>query len=84
MLRPAKVNILWVGSGDGSQQAAAVRSGHMNQCATFYDSRAEMIKKYPSALEALKYLESKGIEQHFSVGVVALGKGAGPLGCASK
>jgi hypothetical protein len=56
----------------------------MNQCATFYDSRAEMIKKYPSALEALKYLESKGIEQHFSVGVVALGKGAGPLGCASK
>ena len=54
----ASKRILSVGSGDGSQQAATVRAGHSNLVTTFYDSKAEVLRKYPPATEAVAYLES--------------------------
>ena len=54
----ASKRILSVGSGDGSQQAATVRAGHSNLVTTFYDSKAEVLRKYPTATETMAYLES--------------------------
>ena len=54
----AKVMMLSVGSGDGSQQAAIVRSGHHNIVCTFYDSKPLLIEKYPCAEEHVSYLET--------------------------
>jgi hypothetical protein len=39
VLTAARRSILSIGSGDGSQQVAIVRSGHVNIVVTFYDSR---------------------------------------------
>ena len=54
----ASKRILSVGSGDGSQQAATVRAGHSNLVTTFYDSKAEVLRKYPPATKTVAYLES--------------------------
>ena len=54
----ARQRILSVGSGDGSQQAAIVRAGHCHLVTTFYDSKAELLRKYPTATEDVEYLES--------------------------
>ena len=51
--------MLSVGSGDGSQQAAIVKSGHTNIVTTFYDSRPEVLRKYPNAADGLEFLESR-------------------------
>lgn len=80
VLKSAQTKILWIGSGDGSQPAAVVRSGHTNNVVSFYDSRASILAKYPTASEELKYLDAMKIEQHFSVDVNLLGEGEGPLG----
>jgi hypothetical protein len=55
----AATSILSVGSGDGSQKLAFVREGHPNLCATFYDSREEVIRKYPQSASILKELTEK-------------------------
>jgi hypothetical protein len=43
-------SVLSVGSGDGSQQVATLRAGHINLVTTFYDSKAEVLRKYPRVL----------------------------------
>ena len=58
-LKSAATSILSVGSGDGSQQLAIVREGHINLCATFYDSRDEILRKYPLAASILEELKTK-------------------------
>ena len=58
-LKHAATSILSVGSGDGSQQLAIVREGHTNLCATFYDSKSELLRKYPHAGSILEELEAK-------------------------
>mmetsp|Transcript_22531 Transcript_22531/g.55556 ORF Transcript_22531/g.55556 Transcript_22531/m.55556 type:complete len:361 (+) Transcript_22531:55-1137(+) len=58
VLEAAKTSILSVGSGDGSQQASIVQQGHRNLIATFYDSRKEVLCKYPGAEGNLKILEN--------------------------
>lgn len=50
--------ILSVGSGDGSQQTAIVRSGHKHVVSTFFDSEQLVYEKYPSARENLLYLKT--------------------------
>ena len=80
LLCSASTSILWIGSGDGSQQASVVRSGHTKNCATFYDSRAQVLRKYPSAAENLAVLERADVEQHFSIDVAILGRDTSPLG----
>jgi len=56
-LDAAKRTILSVGSGDGSQQEAIVKSGHVNVLTTFYDRKALLLQKYPHAGPTLQYLE---------------------------
>lgn len=56
-LKYAATSILSVGSGDGSQQLAIAREGHTNICATFYDSKQEVVRKYPHAIAILDELE---------------------------
>ena len=58
-LDAAKVCILSVGSGDGSQQQAIVNEGHTKVLTTFYDSKANVLKKYPHAGGILQELEEK-------------------------
>jgi len=36
-----------VGSGDGSQQLAIVKGGHLNILTTFFDTRKHVLKEYP-------------------------------------
>jgi hypothetical protein len=55
----AKRVILSVGSGDGSQQAAIVKSGHHNLVSTFFDSEDTVAAKYPSARGNITFLRSK-------------------------
>ncbi|KAJ1450618.1 hypothetical protein M885DRAFT_499977 [Pelagophyceae sp. CCMP2097] len=73
VLAAAKTTVLSVGSGDGSQQAAIVRQGHLGLVSTFYDSKQNALAKYSSAKENLEYLDAKGIELHFSTDVAQLG-----------
>ena len=75
-LAAASTKMLSVGSGDGSQQAAIVRRGHRNIVVTFFDTRAEVMRKYPSAMEHLAFLDSAGVEQHFGVDAASLGSSA--------
>lgn len=56
-LKFANLSILSVGSGDGSQQLAILKQGHTNLCATFYDSKELLLRKYPHAASAIKELE---------------------------
>jgi hypothetical protein len=73
-MEAAQTSILSIGSGDGSQQAAIVRKGHRNICVTFYDSRDELLGKYPSAQTYLNLFETAGIEHHFSVSAASVGE----------
>jgi 25S rRNA (uracil2634-N3)-methyltransferase len=57
-LKFAGTSILSVGSGDGSQQAAILKSGHKNITTTFYDSRDRLLQKYAHAMDIVKFLES--------------------------
>lgn len=80
-LRFAATSILSVGSGDGSQQLAIVREGHPNLCATFYDSRDEVIRKYPHSLSILKELTEKCMQPPvFHVDATKLHEYKGTLG----
>jgi len=51
--------ILAVGCGDGSQQAAIIRSGHKHVISTFFDSEHLVNEKYLTARENIKYQISK-------------------------
>ena len=55
----AKRVILSVGSGDGSQQAAIVRSGHHNLVSTFFDSEDMVTAKYPWAHGDIAFLRTR-------------------------
>ena len=55
----AKRVILSVGSGDGSQQAAIVKSGHHNIISTFFDNEQAVIAKYGKAREHITLLREK-------------------------
>ena len=55
----AKRVILSVGSGDGSQQAAIVKSGHHNIVSTFFDNEQAVIAKYGKAREHITLLRDK-------------------------
>ena len=50
--------ILAVGCGDGSQQAAIIRSGHKHVISTFFDSEHLVNEKYLTARENIKYLRA--------------------------
>jgi len=50
--RDREIRILSIGSGDGSQQAVIVNLGHLNLTTTFFDSRAEVLAKYPDTAPA--------------------------------
>ena len=49
--------MLSIGSGDGSQQAAIVKKGLRRLQVTFYDRREVVLMKYPHSKETLEYLE---------------------------
>lgn len=55
----AKRTILSVGSGDGSQQAAIVDSGHHNIISTFFDSEGVVNAKYRTARDNIRLLREK-------------------------
>lgn len=55
----ARTRMLSVGSGDASQQASIVQSGHNNIVTTFYDCKTELLRKYPCAAQHVEYLESQ-------------------------
>ena len=52
----AKRAILSVGSGDGSQQAAIVKSGHNNIISTFFDSEQTVVARYSKARDHINFL----------------------------
>ena len=60
-LDSAQTSILSVGSGDGSQQLAIVNSGHARIRTTFFDTKLEVLKKYPDSGNILLALEQKSI-----------------------
>ena len=68
----AKRVILSVGSGDGSQQASIVKSGHFNLVSTFYESEHAVITKYGSAREHIKLLRDKSSTVLFEVDATEL------------
>lgn len=55
-LEAVQKSMLSVGSGDGSQQEAVVRTGLKNLQVTFYDSKARLLRKYPHAAKTLAFL----------------------------
>jgi hypothetical protein len=56
-LEAVQKSMLSVGSGDGSQQEAIVQSGLKNLQVTFYDSKTQVLQKYPHATRTLAILE---------------------------
>ena len=58
-LEAVSKTMLSVGSGDGSQQESIVRSGLRNLQVTFYDTKAQVLRKYPPAKKTLAYLEKE-------------------------
>eukprot|EP00977_Amphora_coffeiformis_P017671 scaffold5860_cov223-Amphora_coffeaeformis.AAC.10 len=56
-LEAVSKTMLSVGSGDGSQQKALVERGIIHLHVTFYDSKQQLLRKYPHAAETLEYLE---------------------------
>lgn len=54
-----RARVLTLGSGDGSMPESIVRQGHRNVVATFYDTRAEVVRKYPASRATLQYLEEQ-------------------------
>lgn len=68
----AKRVILSVGSGDGSQQAAIVKSGHFNLVSTFYESEQAVVAKYGKARDHIKVLRDKSSTVLFEVDATEL------------
>ena len=68
----AKRVILSVGSGDGSQQVAIVRSGHHNIISTFFDSEQIVISKYTTSRENIEFLRKKSSGVLFGVDATRL------------
>lgn len=58
-LEAVQKSILSVGSGDGSQQKAIVEHGLKNLQVTFYDSRAQLLRKYPPSKRTIVFLEKE-------------------------
>ena len=56
-MNAVQTSMLSVGSGDGSQQESIVKQGLTKVQVTFYDSKAQLLRKYPHALKTLQYLE---------------------------
>ena len=63
----ARKRILSVGSGDGSQQAAIVSAGHSNVVVTFYDSKEEVLSKYPTAASVSDFLQAQKVKTVYEV-----------------
>ena len=58
VIEAARTSILCLGSGDGSQQKSILNQGHPRLTATFFDSKEEVLKKWPETAPAnLEYLE---------------------------
>jgi 25S rRNA (uracil2634-N3)-methyltransferase len=55
-IKAAKRVILSLGSGDGSQQAAIVKSGHRNIVSTFFDTEVNVCSKYGTATGHIAFL----------------------------
>lgn len=55
----AKRVILSVGSGDGSQQAAIIQSGHHNIISTFFDGEQAIYSKYETSRDHISLLRKK-------------------------
>ena len=68
----AKRAILSVGSGDGSQQASIVKSGHINIVSTFFESEQALIAKYGNAREHIALLRDKASTVLFEVDATEL------------
>lgn len=68
----AKRAILSVGSGDGSQQAAIVKSGHINIVSTFFESEQALIAKYGNSREHITLLRDKASAVLFEVDATEL------------
>lgn len=68
----AKRAILSVGSGDGSQQASIVKSGHINIVSTFFESEQVLIAKYGHAREHIALLRDKASAVLFEVDATEL------------
>ncbi|KAL7453534.1 hypothetical protein ACHAWC_005199 [Mediolabrus comicus] len=68
----AKRAILSVGSGDGSQQASIVKSGHINIVSTFFESEQALIAKYGNAREHIALLRDKASAVLFEVDATEL------------
>ena len=58
-LEAVEKSMLSVGSGDGTQQVAIVRRGLKNLQATFYDTQSQVLRKYPTAKQAIQYLKKE-------------------------
>ncbi|KAL7529751.1 hypothetical protein ACHAWF_007552 [Thalassiosira exigua] len=58
-IKSAKRVILSVGSGDGSQQAAIVKSGHHNIVSTFFDNEDDVCAKYKTSRDNIALLREK-------------------------
>jgi hypothetical protein len=56
-IHAVQMSMLSIGSGNGSQQEAIVKRGLPKVQVTFYDSKAQLLKKYPHAAATLTYLQ---------------------------
>jgi len=78
-LEHARVSILCLGSGDGSQQKAIVEQGHRNLTATFFDFKGRVLAKYPTARANLEFLE-KNAKVFYGIDATCLNEHAGVIG----
>ena len=69
-IKIARKVILTVGSGDGSQQASILRSGHRNIVVTFFDNEATVKSKYPR--NDIDFLRSQSVTTLFGVDATKL------------
>jgi hypothetical protein len=75
----ARVSILCLGSGDGSQQKAIVEQGHRNLTATFFDLKSQLLAKYPTARANLEFLETNA-KVFYGIDATRLDEHAGLVG----
>lgn len=70
--------ILLVGEGDLSF-ARALHANHRCRhiLPTTFDTRADVLSKYPQAAEAIAYLEGEGVRVQYGVDATRLGRGGG-------
>eukprot|EP00961_Rhodomonas_salina_P290352 3923403-Rhodomonas_salina.1 len=71
MLGSYKRRVLTLGSGDGSLEMSIVKQGHTNITVTFFDTREEVLRKYPHAKQHIEYLQSKLSSEKVLFGVDA-------------